>query len=226
MKRRYVGLAVGALIALGAALSLSSCGHSQKAVSLTITPTTFTFLSAYPTAATEQYHATATYIHPPETKDVTSEATWEIDDGVVTLVAPGLFTPAPPPTGSPAGTPPPCGGGDISATIPEGTGGSENVVIAVATVTVNEPGNILCPNGSTLATLAVAVIGSGTVSSVPTAISNCSATGGTCIATFDVGASVLLQASSTPTWVNCPGSTGPTCVITIPAGGTAVSATF
>jgi hypothetical protein len=225
MKRSYIGLALGALVTMGAVLSLPSCGHDQKLVSLTITPTTFTFLDAYPTG-TEQYTATATYIHPPATMDVTSQATWSIDDGVVTMSTPGLFTPAPPPPGSPAGTLPPCGGGDISASVPEGTGGSGNVVIAVATVVVDEPSNVLCPGGGKLATLAVGVVGAGTVTSLPTAIS-CTATGGTCVATYSVGASVLLTASAaTVVWGNCPGSSGNTCVITIPTGGTAVSATF
>jgi len=215
MKRSYIGLALGVLVAVGAALSLPSCGHDQKLVSLTITPTTFTFLTPYP-SGTEQYTAAATYIHPPATKDVTSQATWKIDDGAVTMTAPGLFTPAP-------GF---CGGGDISASVPEGTGGSGNIVIAVATVTVDDPSNILCPGGGKLATLAVAVVGAGTVTSLPTAIS-CSATGGTCVATYSVGASVLLTASAaTVVWGNCPGSSGDTCVVTIPTGGTAVSATF
>jgi len=215
MKRSYIGLALGVLVAVGAALSLPSCGHDQKLVSLTITPTTFTFLTPYP-SGTEQYTAAANYIHPPATKDVTSQATWKIDDGAVTMTAPGLFTPAP-------GF---CGGGDISASVPEGTGGSGNIVIAVATVTVDDPSNILCPGGGKLATLAVAVVGAGTVTSLPTAIS-CSATGGTCVATYSVGASVLLTASAaTVVWGNCPGSSGDTCVVTIPTGGTAVSATF
>ena len=215
MKRSYIGLALGVLVAVGAALSLPSCGHDQKLVSLTITPTTFTFLTPYPSGK-EQYTATATYIHPPSTKDVTSQATWKIDDGAVTMTAPGLFTPAP-------GF---CGGGDISASVPEGTGGSGNIVIAVATVTVDDPSNILCPGGGKLATLAVAVVGSGTVTSLPTAIS-CTATGGICVATYSVGASVLLTASAaTVVWGNCPGSSGDTCVVTIPTGGTAVSATF
>lgn len=115
---------------------------------------------------------------------------------------------------------------DIMASIPEGTGGSSNIVTAIATVTVNDPASTLCPGGNVLGTLAVGVVGSGTVTSLPAAI-NCSATGGTCIATYDVGASVLLTASSIPvTWANCPGATGDTCVVAIPAGGTAVSATF
>ncbi len=230
MKRSYIGLALGVLVAAGAALSLPSCGHDQKVVSLTITPITSTFpepgFTPPPPNPTQQYTATATYIHPPATKDVTSQATWKIDNGVATMSSPGLFNAAPPPAGSPPGTPGPCGVADISASVPEGTGGSSNVVIAVATVTVNDPADTLCPGGGKLATLAVGVVGSGTVTSLPTAIS-CSATGGTCIATYSVGASVLLTASAIPvTWANCPGASGDTCVVTIPTGGTAVSATF
>lgn len=230
MKRSYIALALGALVTIGAVLSLPSCGHDQKVVSLTITPATSTFLdpgfTPPPPNPTQQYTAIATYIHPPATKDVTSQATWKIDNGVATLMSPGLFTATPPPAGSPPGTPGPCGVADISASVPEGTGGSGNVVIALASVTVDDPSNTLCPGGGKLATLAVAVVGAGTVTSLPTAIS-CTQTGGTCIATYSVGASVLLTASQLPvTWANCPGASGDTCVITIPTGGTAVSATF
>jgi hypothetical protein len=230
MKRSYIGLALGALVAVGAVLSLPSCGHDQKLVSLTITPTTSTFLEpgfiTPPPNPTQQYTAIATYIHPPATKDVTSQATWKIDNGVAAMSSPGLFTAAPPPAGSPPGTPGPCGVGDISASVPEGTGGSGNVVIALASVTVDDPSNTLCPGGGKLATLAVGVVGGGRVTSLPPAIS-CTATGGTCIAIYSVGASVLLTASQLPVmWANCPGATGDTCVITIPTGGTAVSAAF
>jgi hypothetical protein len=230
MKRSYIGLALGALVVVGAALSLPSCGHDQKVVSLTITPTTSTFLepgfTPPPPNPTQQYTAIATYIHPPATKDVTSQATWKIDNGVATLASPGLFTATPPPAGSPPGTAGPCGVADISASVPEGTGGSGNVVIAVATVTVDDPANVLCPGGGRLATLAVGVVGPGTVTSLPAAIS-CTATGGTCVATYNVGASVLLTASQVPvTWGNCPGASGDTCSVTIPTGGAAVTATF
>jgi hypothetical protein len=231
MKRSSIGLALVALVTLGAALSLPSCGHDQKVVSLTITPVTSTFLEPGfippPANPTQQYVAVATYIHPPATMDVTNQATWTVDNGVATVTAPGVITATPPPAGSPPGTPGPCGVADISASIPEGTGGSGNVVIALASVTVNDPSNTLCPGGGQLATLAVGVSGPGTVSSVPPDINNCSATGGTCIAVYSVGASVLLTASQIPvTWANCPGATGDTCVITIPTGGTAVNAAF
>jgi len=230
MKRGYVGIALGALMAVGAALSLPSCGHDQKVVSLTITPATSTFASPGftppPANPTQQYVATATYIHPPATMDVTSQATWTIDNDVATMSSPGLFNATPPPAGSPSGTPGPCGVADISASVPEGTGGSGNIVIALASVTVNDSANTLCPGGGKIGTLAVGVSGSGSLTSLPSGIS-CTATGGACIATFDVGASVLLTASSIPVWQNCPSALGQnTCVVTIPTGGTAVSATF
>src|SRR5580692_1995963 len=113
MKRSYIGLAVGALVALGAALSLPSCGHDQKLVSLQVEPATPGFTFSTPNAgATGQYSAIATYIHPPATKDVTSQATWTVDDSVVSINA-GLVTT----NGS-------CGTADVKATMPEGTGGA------------------------------------------------------------------------------------------------------
>lgn len=210
MKRRYVGLALGAVIALGAVLSLPSCGHDQKLVSLQIQPSGFTFLTP-DTKATEQYTATATYIHPPATMDVTSQATWKVDDGIVSMAA-GLV--------SPLGG---CGGGDISATMPEGTGGSGNVVIAYSTVTVDDPTRSLCPGGGTVATLSVQVNGTGLVTSLPPGIS-CPQL---CIATFDVTSTVLLTASggTFQNFTNCVAA-GNSCTVTIPAGGTAVIANF
>jgi hypothetical protein len=220
MKRSYIGLAVGALVALGAALSLPSCGHDQKLVSLTIQPTSFTFLDPYSlppaTNITEQYTATATYIHPPETKDVTSQATWKVDDGVVTMTTPGFFTPAP-------GY---CGGGTISATMLEGTGGSSNIVTAYATATVDNPAVASCPGYGTISTLNVGISGNGSVTSLPSGIS-CP---GTCSAEFPVGSSVLLTANGTPfvNWTNCTSGTptSPQCAVTIVAGGVAIIANF
>jgi hypothetical protein len=210
MKRSYIGLALGALVAVGAALSLPSCGFNKRLVSLQIQPQTFTFLTQ---AGTEQYTAIGTYIHPPSTQDVTSRATWKVDDGIVHINA-GLVSPDPL-----LG----CGGGTISASLPEGTGGSSNIVIGYATVTVDNPSDSLCPGGGKFATLSVGVVGTGSVTSLPSGIS-CP---GTCIATYAVGSSVLLTASggTFSSWTNCPSSSN-TCTVTIPAGGAAVIATF
>ena len=221
MKRSYIGLALGALVAVGAVLSLPSCGHDQKLVSMTITPSTFTFLEPYfpppATNITEQYTATGTYIHPPATMDVTSQATWKIDDGVVTMSSPGLFTAAP-------GF---CGGGNISASVPEGTGGASNIVIAYATVTVDDPIVVNCPGYGSEVELSVQVSGPGTVTSTVGGI-DCPAQ---CIAPFAVGASVGLTAvpntGYTVTWSSaCTSESGNDCSVTIPAGGANVLATF
>jgi hypothetical protein len=216
MKRSYIGLAMGVLVAVGAVLSLPSCGHDQKLVSLQIQPQTFTFLTP-DTSAKEQFTAIGTYIHPPATKDITKQVTWSVDFANVITMNQGLVSPF-----GQGG----CGGVDVMATAPEGTGGAGNIVVATATAIVDDPANILCPGGGKLATLAVGVVGFGTVTSLPAAIS-CTATGGTCVATYSVGASVLLTASAaTVVWGNCPGASGNTCPITIPTGGTAVNATF
>jgi Divergent InlB B-repeat domain len=224
MKRKYIGLALGTLVVAGVTLSLPSCGHDQKLVSLEIQPGTFTFLDPYapPPAVnvTEQYMAIATYIHPPATKDVTSQATWKIDDGVVTMSTPGLFTAAP-------GF---CGGGNISASVPEGTGGSSNIVIAYATVTVNNSAVTTCPGGGTEGTLSVQIAPSqfGTVTSLSYGI-NCPSV--TCIAQVPVGASVALTASPLPghtflNWQGCTTTSTNVCTITIPTGGAGLVANF
>jgi hypothetical protein len=222
MKRSYIALALGALVTVGAVLSLPSCGHSQKLVSLEIQPGTFTFLDPYPTG-TEQYTAIGTYIHPPATMDVTNQVTWKIDDGVVSMTTPGLFTPAP-------GY---CGGGNISATVPEGTGGASNIMIAYATVTVDNPEVSTCPGGNTEGTLSVQITpnGGGTVTSLTYGI-NCPSV--TCIAVVPVGASVALTAAANSgysflTWTGCTtttGANGSVCTATIPVGGVGLVATF
>lgn len=217
MKRRYIGLALGTVMAIGAALSLPSCGHDQKLTSIQIQPPTFTFLVA-DADQTEQMTALGTYIHPPETRDITSIATWKVDDGVVTVDAGVLTT-----IGNGV-----CGGGNITASSPEGTGGSGNIITGYATVTVDDPTDPICPGGGTEATLSVQVapVGGGTVTSLTGGI-NCP---GSCIAAFPVGASVGLTAIPTGggivTWVGCTAFTGNNCTVTIPKGGTNVLATF
>ncbi|MBZ5663374.1 MAG: hypothetical protein LAO30_02110 [Acidobacteriia bacterium] len=219
MKRSYIGLALCALVAVGAVLSLPSCGHDQKLVSLQIQPVSFTFGAPDPTL-TEQFTAIGTYIHPPATKDITSQATWKIDDGMVTMTTPGLM--------SPAGNL--CGGGNISASAPEGTGGASNIVIGYATVTVNDPADPNCPGGGTQATLSVQISpsGTGTVTSLTGGI-NCPSV--SCIAVFPVGASVGLTAQpisphSFLSWAGCTTSSQNSCTVTIPTGGANVVATF
>jgi len=221
MKWSYIGLAMGALVAVGAVLSLPSCGHDQKLVSLTVQPSGG-FVFPVPNAgATGQYTATGTYIHPPATKDVTSQATWAVDDNVVSIHA-GLVTT----NGS-------CGSADVSATMPEGTGGASNIVIGYSFVTVKDPANKNCPGGSaTNGELVVtpAGVGVGTVTSQPGGIS---CPGTTCGAQFPAGDLVTLTASpgansSFGGWTGCTAGSNPNqCQVTILGGGIVnVTATF
>jgi hypothetical protein len=219
MKRSCVGLALGVLVMVAAVLSFPSCGHERKLVSITVNPPAFTFLTPDNTLQV-QYTATGTYIHPPATKDITGQVTWKADFAqLITFSGPGLV--------SPEGNH--CGGANISATAPEGTGGASNVVIGYATVTVNDPTVPVCPGGGTQATLGVQVspIGDGTVTSLTGGIS-CPTQ---CISAFPVGASVGLTATpanghSFVNWTGCTSSSGNTCTVTIPVGGASVSATF
>jgi hypothetical protein len=207
---------MGVLIIAAALLSFPSCGHDRKLVSIDIQPTGFTFLTPDP-AGTEQFTAIGTFIHPPSTRDVTAQATWKVDDNIVSMNAGSV---------SPLGG---CGGGTISASLPEGTGGAANIVIGFATVTVEDPTNPICPGGGKQATLSVIVtpVGDGTVTSLTGGIS-CPTQ---CISAFPVGASVGLTATPAPDhgfvgWTGCTSFSGNTCTITIPVGGASVAATF
>ena len=77
MKGRYVGLAMGALVALAVLLSFPSCGHDQKLVSIALQPSGGFVFEGY--GAQGQFTALGNFIHPPQTKDVTNEVVWKID---------------------------------------------------------------------------------------------------------------------------------------------------
>jgi hypothetical protein len=217
MKRSYIGLALSALVMVGAVLSLPSCGNQKELVSLQVAPSGFTFTT--PTAgATGQFTAIGTFIHPPSTEDVTSKATWAVDDNVVGISA-GLVTT----NGS-------CGSANVSATMPQGTGGRSNIVIGYSFVTVEDRTDPNCPGGSaTNGTLVVTPqgFGVGTVTSQPTGI-NCP---GTCGGQFAAGVVTLTATpganSSFGSWTVCTPLSNATCTVTISAGAIVnVTATF
>jgi hypothetical protein len=220
MKRSYIGFALSALVAVGAVLSLPSCGKQKELVSLQVQPSGFTF--ATPTAgATGQFTATGTFIHPPSTEDVTSKATWAVDDNVVGISA-GLVTT----NGS-------CGSANVSATMPQGTGGRGNIVIGYSFVTVEDRTDPNCPGGSgTSGTLQVTPNGAG-VGSVTSQPSGIDCPGTICNAQFAAGVVVTLTAtpganSSFGSWTACtPLSNANECTVTIPGAGVVnVLATF
>lgn len=227
MKRSYIGLALGALVAAGAVLSLPSCGHDQKLVSIAVQPQSFTFLQNVGTQTTN-FKAYGTYIHPPAQKDITTQVIWNADASGVVSIASGTTN------GGTVTTQGDCGISDISATASEGTGGSSNIVVGYGSVTVNDPTNPICPGGSaTNGELVVTPAGTGvgTVTSQPAGIS---CPGTACGAQFPAGDLITLTASAGQnstfsTWAGCTASisTPTQCTVTIPGGGVVnVTATF
>jgi hypothetical protein len=224
MKRSYFGLALGALVAVGAVLSLPSCGHDQKLMTITVSPPAFTFLTV-DEGQTTNFKAYGSYIHPPSMKEITTQVTWNADVPEVITVASGAAA------GGTVTTAGGCGISDISATAPVGTGGASNIVVGFGSVTVNDPNNKICPGGSSQqATLAVILAGTthGTITSIPGG-ATCP---GPCGALFTVGSLVVLNAtfnsgSTSVSWDGCtPGNPPSTCTLTMPANGVLVTATF
>lgn len=110
------------------------CSSGQRLQTITITPASETFLAPDP-AANVQLVAVGTYVHPPATKDITSEVTWTSNTPQVAIVNnTGLL--------SPAGNA--CGGAIISASLltdkPSG-----NSVIGTMNVTVDDKTDPICP---------------------------------------------------------------------------------
>jgi len=206
------------LIGVFAAVALlSSCARDQQLVTITIQPASGTFLS--PIAGGEiQFTAIGSYIHPPVTKDITSQVTWNTNIPQLINVSAGVVTT----TGTG------CGIANISASSTKGTGPSGNLVIGYATVTVNDPTVASCPGGtSTQGSVLVRLSGSGTVVSAPPGI-NCPAT--TCGAQFPVNSSVVLSATlgsgaTTVVWGNCTAS-GLTCTVVVGSSPVVVTAAF
>jgi hypothetical protein len=231
MKRNYVGLALAALVALGASLSLPSCGHSQKLVSIAVTPTTANCPS--PESLPVDFTAAGTYIHPPGTKDITAQVTWTTD--VTELLTFAYMGPSVGEAVSPANGN--CGIAAVWASAPEGTGGGANIVIsAPSTVTVNNTGNPLCPGGSDIAgelVLTPAGTGAGTVTSSPSGISCPGTACGFSFSPPDNVVTLTAQAATGSVFVGYSAScttstTNPNqCTVTVPSGGLVnVTATF
>jgi uncharacterized repeat protein (TIGR02543 family) len=224
MKRSYIGLALSALVMVGAVLSLPSCGNQKKLVSLQVQPGLATYPS--PDSSSVDFSAIGTFIHPPSTQNLTTTVTWSTDVPELLTLNVGGVAGAVAPSG--AG----CGIADIIATAKEGTGGSANIVIGRATVTVQDITNPLCPGGSASQAVVTVTLnpptGSGSVTSVPTGIT---CPGTACGALFTVGNTIALLATpaSGHTFVGWTGActtTANTCSILVPTGGTNATATF
>lgn len=76
MRRKWFSIAALFIVA-NALLNLSSCAHSQQLESITVQPTGGFVFEGYD--AQGQFTAFGTYIHPPETKDITDKVVWSLD---------------------------------------------------------------------------------------------------------------------------------------------------
>ena len=97
MIRKWFG--VSALVVIASAfLSLSSCGREQQLVSIQVQPTSETFGASdiqlsQDAGAQVQLRALGTFIHPPVTKDITSQVVWASNTPqMMTVDANGLVT--------------------------------------------------------------------------------------------------------------------------------------
>lgn len=186
---------VALVCALGLLAFVLSCGqHPTTLESITLNPTASSLnitgvstsvLAAFPT----KYTAYGNFIHPPETKDISSQVTWTSNSVLAAVDKDGNVT----------ATNLGCGTAIITATatgsIVGGNIDSDAVVTQSATFNAIDTTNSGC-GGSAEPTLIVneAGAGIGTVTSAPTGI-NCVADSGTCSATFTSGTQVTLTAT-------------------------------
>jgi len=193
-----------------------SCAHDRQLVGITIRPTGATFVTPAP-GPQVVFTALGSYVHPPETKDITNQVTWKSDVPNLITLNNGVV--------SPTGV---CGITNISASSGTGTAPSGNLVIGYATVTVKDSTDPLCPGGTaSQSILTVTPRGSGSVTSSPAGI-NCPSQ--TCGAQFQIGSTITLTATpnagSTFTgWTNCTSTSGNTCAVVL-NGDINVIATF
>lgn len=216
MNRKWCMKWVSILGLLCAALGLMSglsCARSQQLVSIGIVPTAYTYFSPAAQGAQQtpvQLTAYGTFIHPPETKDITSQVTWSTDQTIVANVSStgGL-------TDGVA-----CGTTNISATYYTDGTKSGNLVLGVIPVTVQGPASEGCPTGTATQNLSVDVTNGavdGTITSAPAGIS----CGATCSAAFSTGSTVTLTAAPNSGHVflgwasGCTSTSGDTCQVTL-----------
>jgi hypothetical protein len=193
-------------------LSLASCGHDQELTQITVQPNTETFGASNIPVPDDaglqvQLRALGTYIHPPVTKDITGQVTWNSNTPqMVSVNSTGTITA----TGNA------CGNTLVSASMKSNNGGIQTAFMTATVVCFTGTG----PTGPTLI---VGITGTGTVVSSPAGIA-CSLT---CGFIFTTGTQVTLTASPTApattlTWVSgCDSNpSANSCVVTMNANRT------
>jgi hypothetical protein len=224
MIRKWLGISVFLLIA-AVLLNLSSCARNQQLEGITVSPSTFTYFSPAPAGTSQTpipLTAYGSYIHPPETKNITGQVIWASNNTIVADVnSSGQLTDGVA-----------CGIANISASVYTDSGKTNgNVVVGTMTVTVEGPASEGCPQGTATNNLSVDVTAGasdGTIVSSPAGIS----CGATCTAAFPATAAVALTATpntgkSFLGWGQCPSVSGDgaTCNVTM-NGDVTVTASF
>jgi len=120
MIRKWLAVTALALVSI-VLLNTSGCARDQKLESITLSPSQgFDFEGPF---AAGQFTAYGNYIHPPETKDISSIVTWSINiQNFGTISSNGLVTY----TRTDG-----CGSGEVTATFTNGNG---SVVVGTAPV--------------------------------------------------------------------------------------------
>jgi hypothetical protein len=195
MNRKWFAIAA-LIVAAILLLSVASCGDPQTLQSITIQPGTETVgASNIPVPADAgfqvQLRALGNYLHPPATKDITGQVTWNSNTPqMFTVSSGGLLT----------ATGVDCGGTLVSATMQTNKDGS-GVSSSGAVVTGYMTANVVCftssgsGGGSAEPILTVNFQGSGTgtVASSTSGFS-CASTAVSCVDSFPSGTSVTLNA--------------------------------
>jgi len=211
----------GWVLVCATAIMMPSCGHDQQLVSMAIEPTIETFGAPnvpvnLDAGLNVQLRALGSYIHPPVTKDVTSQVTWVSNTpGIATVSSSGLLT----------ATGQDCGTGLVSATITTNNKGTvhSNGAIVTGTMTVN----VVCFTGSGGgAAITVSVTGNGTVASSPAGIS-CPTVCAAIFATTPVTLTATPNSgSSFGSWSGCDSVSGTNCIISSLTSNRAVAVIF
>jgi len=226
MKGKWWALAV--LVITASVLLTLACGRSQELVSIAIQPDVETFGSSTTpvidnAGSQVQLRALGSYIHPPVTKDITSQVTWSSNTPqMFTVGSAGLLT----------ATGLACGGTLVSATATTNTS-TGGVSSSGAIVTGYMTANVVCftgtGGGGNTDALTLTFNGLGTVTSNPSGLSGASP--GPYVAAFPISSTVALTAAGTGgasfvSWVGCdtPGTTNP-CSVTM-TGNRTVTVTF
>lgn len=216
--RAFLFRAIEALVIACSLVAALSCARDQQLVSISVQPAVENFGdSSTPVSADAglnvHLRALGTYIHPPVTKDITSQVVWASNTPqMVTVDSTGLITA----TGNA------CGNTLVSATV-QTNSSAGNRSSSGAIVTGTMQANVICFSGSGgsggtafLLTVNFSGAGSGTVNSTPAGLGCATACSGTFPSASGISLTAAPNSSSTfGSWLGCDTVSGQTCNLTL-----------